>query len=440
MSRVPESLKLYRKAERLIAGRTHLFGRRAELHAQGFSPIYSDLQAGGHFRDVDGHDYIDYNMGAGAMLLGHAYPRVVQAVQEQAARGTGLSINHPLEIEAAKLLASMVPCAEMVRFCKGGGEANGIAIRIARAATRRDKVLFCGYHGWHDWYLAANLASSATLEKYLLPGIAPLGVPASLDSTIFPFSYNDLASLEAQLTAHSGEVACVILEAARSFVPQPGFLEGVCTLAHRHGALVIFDEVVTGFRVAPGGAQQYFGVKPDLATFAKAISNGFALGAICGQRDVMAVALDSFISSVYWSEATGLAACCATLSEYREKDICQAVWRYGQEFTSGLLPIIRECGLPAEISGLPPFPTLVFRAAAEQMAPLVTLYMQETARRGLFGGPGFYFCYQHSEEDLKSSLAILGETFTIMAKALNEGAIDKYLECPVRQSSFRRLV
>src|SRR5579863_8199278 len=153
MSRVAESQKLYRKAESLIAGRTHLFGRRAELHAQGFSPVYSALQSGGHFRDVDGHEYIDYNMGAGAVLLGHAYPTVVRAVQEQAARGTGLSVNHPLEIEAAELLAAMVPCAEMVRFCKGGGEANGIAVRIARAASGRDKVLFCGYHGWQDWYL-----------------------------------------------------------------------------------------------------------------------------------------------------------------------------------------------------------------------------------------------------------------------------------------------
>jgi len=440
MSRVPESLNLYRKAKYRIAGRTHLFGRRAELHAYGFSPVYSDRQAGGRFTDVDGHDYLDYNMGAGAVLLGHAYPSVVQAVQEQAARGTGLSINHPLEIEAAELLALNIPCAEMVRFCKGGGEANAIAVRIARAATGREKVLFCGYHGWHDWYLAANLDSTATLEKHLLPGIEPRGVPPSLKGSVFPFAFNDLNSLETAFAAHRAEVACVVLEPARSFLPAPGFLDGVCKVAHQHGALVIFDEVVTGFRMAQGGAQQYYGVTPDIATFAKAISNGFALGAVCGRRDVMEVALDCFISSVYWAEATGLAACCAALREYEALAVSRAVWAYGEEFIESLQRTIRESGLPAEVVGLPPFPSLAFRVAPEQMAPLVTLYMQETARRGLFGGPGFYFCYQHTKEDLRSSLRILGETFGILSRAVSEGAIEKYLECPVRQAGFQRMV
>lgn len=440
MSRVPQSLKLYAKAKDRIAGRTHLFGRRAELQAYGFSPIYSDRQFAGHFRDVDDHDYIDYNMGAGAVLLGHAYPRVVHAVQEQASRGTGLSVNHPLEIEAAELMAAVVPCAEMVRFCKGGGEANAIAVRIARAATGRDKVLFCGYHGWHDWYLAANLGSSTTLDKYLLPDIAPRGVAASLRDSIFPFAYNDLGSLEAAFRAHSDELACVILEPARSFLPAAGFLEGVVEVAHRHGALVIFDEVVTGFRVALGGAQQYYAVTPDIATFAKAISNGFALGAICGRREIMEVVLDSFISSVYWAEATGLAACCATLREYQDQPVSKQAWEYGAKFTEGVSNLIRECGLPAEILGLPPFPTLSFRVLPELIPPLSTLYMQESARRGLFGGPGFYFCHQHTEEDLEVSLSVLGATFDIMSRSLREGAIEKYLECPVRQSGFRRLV
>lgn len=440
MSRVSESLNLYRKAKRIIAGRTHLFGRRAELHAYGFSPVYSDRQAGGHFTDVDGHDYIDFNMGAGAVLLGHAYPSVVLEVQEQAARGTGLTVNHPLEIEAAELLASTVPCAEMVRFCKGGGEANAVAVRIARAATGREKVLFCGYHGWQDWYLAANLDSTATLEKHLLPGIEPRGVPPSLSGSIFPFAYNDLESLESAFAAHRGEVACVILEPARSFLPAAGFLEGLCAVAHRNGALVIFDEVVTGFRVAPGGAQEYYGVTPDIATFAKAISNGFALGAICGRRDVMEAALDSFISSVYWAEATGLAACRATLREYAAHSVSRAVSRYGEEFVKRLGRALSESGLPADVVGLSSFPSLAFRVPPEQMAALLTLYMQETARRGLFGGPGFYFCYQHTEEDLTASLTILSETFAILSRALREGAIEKYLECPVRQAGFRRMV
>ena len=441
VSRVPKSLELYDRAKELIAGRTHLFGRRAEMHAYGISPIYSARQQGGYFWDVDGHKYIDFNMGAGAVLLGHAYPTVVRAVQDQAAQGTGLSINHPLELETAELLAELVPCAEMVRFCKGGGEANAVAVRIARAVTGRDKVAFCGYHGWHDWYLSANLASESTLSKHLLPGITPRGVPQQLAGTALPFEFNDLDSLHQVLDANSGEVACVILEAARSYLPEPGFLEGVRELTRQQGVVLILDEVVTGFRIARGGAQEYYNVIPDMATFAKCISNGFALGAVAGKRAVMEVAVDSFISSVYWAEATGLAAGKATLREYLNQPVCTAVQDLGNAFVAGCLRVIAECGVPATMIGLPFFPSLTFRnLAPELLDPLVTLYMQETSKRGLFGGPGHFFCLQHTQSDLTTAVEIIGAALTTIRKALDEGDIPKYLECPVRQSGFRRLV
>jgi glutamate-1-semialdehyde 2,1-aminomutase len=440
-SRVSKSVELYERAKRLIAGRTHLFGRRAEMHAYGVSPIYSARQQAGHFWDVDGHEDLDLNMGAGSILLGHAYPSVVRAVQEQAARGTGLTINHPLELEAAELLAELVPCAEMVRFCKGGGEADLVAVRIARAATGRDKVMFCGYHGWHDWYLAANLTSEAMLERHLLPEIMPRGVPRELEGTTLPFEFNDIQSLGRVLERHHGEIACVILEPARTYLPEPGFLEGVRDLTRNHGVVLIFDEVVTGFRTARGGAQEYYGVVPDMATFAKCLSNGFALGAVAGKRDVMEVALDSFISSVYWAEATGLAAGKATLEEYLKHDVCGAVQRFGQNFVAGCCRLIEQCGVPATLVGLPSFPALTFQdIASECLDPLVTLYMQETAKRGLFGGPGHFFCLQHTDADLRKALDVIGEALTTVRKALDDGDISKFLECPVRQSGFRRLV
>ena len=440
-NRIPNSIELYRRAGERIAGKTHLFGRRAELHAYGVSPIYSDLQKDGRFRDVDGHEYVDFNMGSGAVLLGHAFEPVVRAVQEQAARGTGLTINHPLEVETADLLSEIVPCAEMVRFCKGGGEADMVAVRIARAATGRSKVLFSGYHGWHDWYIAANLTSEQTLSGHLLPGIRPLGVPAELTGTTIPFAYNDLASLDAALEANRGEVACVILEAARTFQPQPGFLEGVRDRAHRHGALLIFDEVVTGFRWSRGGAQQYYGITPDMATFAKCISNGFAFGAIAGRRDVMSVALDSFISSLYWAEATGLAAARATLEIYRDQDVCASVWSYGESFIAACRKLATSAGIPLAVVGLPPAPAFVFEGLSPELRDqVVTLYLQETARRGLFGGPGHFFCLRHDERDLAQALDAIGHAFTSIRRALDEGDVLKYLECPVRQSGFRRLV
>jgi glutamate-1-semialdehyde aminotransferase len=290
---------------------------------------------------VDGHEYLDLNMGAGAVLLGHAYPSVVRAVQAQAARGTGLSLNHPLEIETAELLSEIVPCAEMIRFCKGGGEADLVAVRIARAATSRDKVVFCGYHGWHDWYLAANLANEAVLDTHLLPGITTRGVPKELEGTTLPFEFNNLSSLQQVLDAHHGEVACVILEPPRTYLPEPGFLKGVRYLTREHAVVLIFDEVVTGFRTARGGAQEYYGIVPDMATFAKCISNGFALGAVAGRREVMEVAVDSFISSVYWAEATGLAAGKATLTEYLNQDVSDSVQRFGNAFMAGCRRLIQ---------------------------------------------------------------------------------------------------
>lgn len=434
-------MELYQRAGERIAGKTHLFGRRAELHAFGFSPIYSDWQKDGRIGDVDGNEYIDLLLGAGAVMLGHAYPPVVEAVQKQAARGTGLSINHPLELELADLVHELVPCAEMVRFCKGGGEADMVAVRIARAATGRSKVLFSGYHGWHDWYIAANLSEARPLESHLLPGIAPLGVPKELAGTTIPFEYNNLASLAAALDANSGEVACVILEAARTFVPEPGYLAAVRDLTHKHGAVLIFDEVVTGFRLSRGGAQQYYGVTPDMATFAKCISNGFALGAVAGRREIMSVAIDSFISSVYWAEATGLAAGKATLEIYRDNDICGAIWQFGDAFMAACRKLIEESGVPARMVGLATNPALVFDGLTpEHRDQVVTLYLQETARRGVLGGPGHFFCYTHTENDLRCALQAIGEALTLIGRALTEGDVLRYLECPVRQSGFRRLV
>jgi glutamate-1-semialdehyde 2,1-aminomutase len=262
-----------------------------------------------------------------------------------------------------------------------------------------------------------------------------------LHGTCFPFEYNNLDSLQALLNAHRGNVACVIMEAARTFQPQPSYLEGVRKLTQEHGVVLIFDEVVTGFRTSRGGAQEYFNVKPDLATFAKCISNGFALGAVAGKREIMEVALDSFISSVYWAEATGLAAGKAALQEYLKQDVASSVGQFGQAFVDGARRVIEQTGVPAKVVGLPSFPSIVFEGLTpDRRDQVVTLYLQEVARRGQEGGPWHYFCLRHTEQDLKRGLEIMGETMSVIRKALDDGDVLKYLECPVRQSGFRRLV
>src|SRR5207302_59550 len=247
-SRVPRSMELYQRALELIPGGTQLISRRPTRYACGVSPVYAARAQGARFWDVDGHEYIDWASGIGAIILGYADPVVDEAVREQIALGTVYSVNHELEVELAEELVRTVPCAEMVRYAKCGGEACAIAVRIARGTTGRDKVLFCGYHGWHDWYLAANLNTEANLNTHLFPGIEPIGVPRALAGTAIPFPYGDLAALGQLLDQHEGKVEAVIMEPLSADGPPTGYLEGMRDLPPLHGAVLIVDEVVAGLR------------------------------------------------------------------------------------------------------------------------------------------------------------------------------------------------
>ena len=266
------SAELEARARRIIPGVTQTASKRPEAFAPGAFPDFIERGRGSHVWDVDGNEYIDFVMACGPVTLGYCYPAVDQAIQEQLGRGIIFSRPTALEGEVAEALADIVPCAEMTRFFKGGAEANSGALRLARAYTGRSKVASCGYRGWHDQWAVAH---------------TPRGIPAELAGLILEFRYNDLDSLQRLLEANPGQVAAVIFDAVSGDLPEAGFLAGVQALAQRHGALLIFDEIVTGFRLAPGGAQEYYGVTPDLAVFAKGIANGMPLSAVCGRRDIM---------------------------------------------------------------------------------------------------------------------------------------------------------
>jgi glutamate-1-semialdehyde aminotransferase len=368
-------------------------------------------------------------MCVGASILGYADDAVDEVVVEQIRRGTAYSMSHPLEYELARELIEIIPCAEMVRYCKGGGEANTIAVRIARGYTGREKVLFCGYHGWHDWYLAANLLADDVLDTHLLPGIKPQGVPHGLAGTALPFGYNDLASLEQQLERNKGEVACIILEAARgASLPAPGFLEGVRALATAHGAVLIFDEVVTGFRLGLGGAQEQFGVLPDLATYAKAISNGYAMGAVVGRRDVMSVVGEMFVSSTYWSDAVGLAASLATIRELRNRDAFRHIAAVGTRFQQEFNDLAEEHELPLRATGLPQQTAISATAGdAVQKRGLKDYYVQEMTRRGFFTSFGVNPCYAHGDAEIEQLVAAWREVFPLLRSAMHSGDWDSVL-------------
>lgn len=440
-SRVRKSYDLFRRAEQLLPGGTQLISRRPSRFACGVSPVYAARAKGARLWDLDGNEYIDWVSGIGAIILGYADDVVDDAVCEQIRRGNCFSINHDLELELAEELIAAVPCAEMVRYAKGGGEACAIAVRIARGATGRDKILFCGYHGWHDWYLAANLGAESHLNSHLFPGIDPIGVPACLEGTAIPFPYGDLDALGQLLDDHRGEVAAVMLEPLRSELPPDGYLAGVARIAREHNAVLIFDEVSTGFRMAAGGVQPALGVTPDIAVFAKSISNGYPMAAVVGRREVMEAASRMFISSTYWSDVIGLRAALTTLREIRRRDVPGHVQKLGESLQMQLNCVAEDEGLPVTCGGVNFHPQLTFAIDDPKLqSQMCTLYIQEMAKRGCHGSPSFYLNAAQGEAELDQTIAAARETFAIIKQGLDGRCISALLETDPRQDSFRRLV
>jgi glutamate-1-semialdehyde aminotransferase len=440
-SRVARSMEMYRRASEIIPGATQLISRRPSQFAYGVSPVYAARAKGSRFWDVDGNEYIDWVSGIGSIILGYADPVVDEAVKRQIDGGTLYSINHELEIELAELLIETIPCAEMVRYAKGGGEACAIAVRIARGATGRDKILFCGYHGWHDWYLAANLGEQAALDAHLFPGIEATGVPRALEGTAVPFPYGDLDALAQALDNCSGKVAAIIMEPLRSEETPPGYLAAVRKLADERDVVLIFDEVSTGFRPSASGVQPVVGVTPDMAVFAKSISNGYPMGAVVGKRDVMEPAARMFISSTYWSDTIGLRAALTTLREVAQRDVPGRVRQIGTTLKSHLSELADEFELPVSCGGVDYHPQLRFHVEDELLRKkLATLYIQEMAKRGCHGYASFYLNAAQSDGDVEQTLDAARETFELLSTGLQHGDLDRLLQCELRQDPFRRLV
>lgn len=441
MSRVPRSMALYQRALELIPGGTQLVSRRPQRYANGVSPIYWTRAKGARFWDVDENEYIDWVSGIGAIILGYGNEVVDDAVRQQIGRGTMTSINHELEIELAEELCHTIPCAEMVRYAKCGGEACAMAVRIARGATGRDKILFCGYHGWHDWYLAANLAADANLNEHLFPGIEPIGVPRALAGTAIPFPFGELASLGQLLDDHRGQIAAVIMEPLRSELPPEGYLAGVRKLCDERGVVLIFDEVSCGFRTRLGGIQELAGVTPDMAVFAKAISNGYPMGAVVGKRSVMETAATMFISSTYWSDCIGLVAALTTIRELRRREVPAYLDRLGRELQKRLNQAAAETNMSVRCCGLAVHPRLEFQADDDTTKKkLATVYIQEMAKRGCHGYASFYLNEAQGATEVEQTVGAAREVFALLREGLKSGRLDALLECDLTQDAFRRLV
>ena len=436
---VDKSRVLFEEACRFLPGGPQLLSRRPSRFAEGVAPIFAERAEGARFWDIDGNEFIDTTMSVGACLLGYADPDVDGAVRAQIERGTIFSVLHPVEVELAKLLVDTIPCAEMARFGKSGGEADAVAVRIARGFTGRDRVAFCGYHGWHDWYLAANLDVPDNLDEHLLPGVPAAGVPRALAGTSIPFKYGDIDALRTVLERYPGEFACVIMEASRYALPPEGYLAAVKDLAHTHRALLIFDEVVTGFRLAPGGAQEYYGVTPDMATFGKAIGNGYPLTAIVGRRDIMEASANMFISSMYWDDNSTLAAGVAAVTKIKGNRVTEHIHRMGTRYQEAWTALAHKSGVRAHLKGLPPGTSIGFDYEDEEQSKLLnTLYCQEMVRRGVFGGIQFNVSYAHGDAEIDAILEAAEGALFVLKRALDGGDLSGYLKAQPQEPLFRR--
>ena len=415
-----------------------MLSKRPELFLPEQWPAYYSKAKGAEVWDLDGNRYLDATIsGVSTSTLGFADPDVEKAVIEAVQAGPMSTLNTPDEVELAELLIELHPWADMVRYGRCGGEMMAVAVRIARAAAGRSKIAFCGYHGWHDWYLAANLAGEETLTEHLLPGLDPAGVPRELTGTMLPFRYNRIDELRTIADEHGREIGVIVMEPVRGQDPQPGFLEEVRSIADRIGAVLIFDEVTSGMRMNTGGVHMTYGVEPDLAVFAKAIANGFAMAAVIGRRSVMEAAQTTFISSTAWTERIGPAAALATIRKHRREDVPKRLVETGLRIREGWHAAAEKCGLRINTSGLPPIGT--FSLAYDRPLELMTLFIQEMLDRRILASAQFSVTYAHHDRHIERYIEAVNEVFPILSEAAKKGDVLERLRGPVKHGTFTRL-
>ncbi len=430
--------RLWEKAKRLIPGGGQLLSKRVERFLPGLWPGYYAKAHGCLIQDLDGNEYLDFaQMGVGSCILGYADPDVNAAVIHAVREGSMSTLNSPEEVALAERLVALHPWAEMARFARTGGEACAIAVRIARAATGKGVAAFSGYHGWHDWYLAANLAHSANLDGQLLPGLEPAGLHRNLEGSAVPFEYGDLQSLERLFETHPGEIGVVIMEPCRSDHPDPEFLPGVRALCDTHEAVLIFDEVTSGLRMTLGGVHLLYDVAPDMAIFAKGLGNGFPIAAVIGRRSVMDAAQRTFISSTMWTERIGFTAALATLDKCEALDVPAHLVRTGELVQEAWRTAASACGLGVGVHGIPPLAGLAFQV--EDPLAAQTLFAQEMLDRGFLAGAAVYTTLAYTDAIIARYAEACAEVFPIIQEAAASGTIRDKLRGEVIHAGFKRL-
>lgn len=422
---INRSQALLERAKAKIPCQTQCLSKGPTQFVQGVAPVYLQRGDGSHVWDVDGNEYIDFMSALGPICLGYSYPRTNDAIRSQLEHGTTFSLMHPLEVEVAELLTEVIPCAEMVRFGKNGSDVTSAAVRIARAYTGREHLAQWGYHGWHDWYAVTTSRNQ--------------GIPQRLAELVHPFIYNDLGSLETIFQQYPEEIAAVIMEPVGTMPPQSNFLQEVKNLCKRYGALLIFDEVITGFRWALGGGQEYFQVVPDLACFGKSIANGMPLAAVVGSREVMSTLEEVFFSLTFGGECLSLASAMATISEIRDKGVIEYTWWQGRVLQEGLNKLSQEHGLSDNVKcvGYPVRSVVQFEAENSTSLLLKTLFQQEVIKRGVLFAGYHNISFSHSDADIQQTLVAYEHALQYIQSAMRKGPLEDALEGTVVQNVFR---
>lgn len=402
--KLENSMRLYEEAKKLSPG--GMMGiRRPYNFVEGEYPIFIDRGYAGHIVDVDGNDYIDMLCAYGPIILGYNEAEINNEVIKQMDKGFCFTMVQELQNKLHRRLIELIPSAEMVVLAKTGSDATGIAVRVARAYSGKNKILRSGYHGWHDWCVEVKG-----------------GVPKQIAELTLEFQYGDLEELESMLKEHADDTACIIMTpvghplALPVMAPPEGYLEGVRELADKYNVVLIFDEIRTGFRVAIGGAQERYGVTPDLAVFGKAMGNGYPISACVGKEEIMRV-LESkaFVSSTFFPNSLEMAASLKCIEILERENVLESIWQRGEAFLADTVKLVQESGVPATVSGIPPMPYITFEKVDDKYKERRSFFYTETIRRGLFIQPYHhgYICHRHTDEDLKNALGAIEEALQV---------------------------
>ncbi len=428
--------KLWKRAKRIIPGGNMLLSKRAEMFLPEQWPAYFSKSKGCKVWDLDGKEYIDMCiMGIGTNTLGYGHPEVDDAVRKTIDAGNMSTFNCPEEVYLAEKLIELHPWADMVRLARSGGEANAVAIRIARAASGRDKVAICGYHGWHDWYLSANLGAEKGLDGHLLPGLEPKGVPRNLAGTVFPFNYNNFPELEALVKNH--DIGVIKMEVVRNMGPEDNFLQKVRKLSTDHKIVLIFDECTSGFRETFGGLHKKYGVEPDMALFGKAMGNGYGITATIGRREIMEAAQSTFISSTFWTERIGPSAALKTLEVMERVQSWNTITEIGLQIRQRWQGLADKHGLEVSHWGLPALTGFSFTSS--QGLAYKTLITQEMLGKGYLAANSVYVCTEHTREIVDGYFEALDPVFKMIGECESGSDVMGLLKGPVCHAGFKRL-